>query len=135
MCPTWIRIADEAELLAADRALAASTEPDPRERCLLSREAVLLARAAVGARERPTDGWLVHAACEGVVVHADPFVMWGISDVAEQQLRGQSVDNMALRIGQQLLDGRLTALAKVVVHIQDGQLFRLAVDVARHFGE
>ena len=92
MCPTWTRIADEAELLAADRALAASTEPDPRERCLLSREAVLLARAAVGARERPTDGWLVHAACEGVVVHADPFVMWGISDVAEQHLRALAAD-------------------------------------------
>ena len=92
MCPTWIRIADEAELLAADRALAASTEPDPRERCLLSREAELLARAAAGARERPTDGWLVHAACEGVVVHADPFVMWGISDDAEQQLRALAAD-------------------------------------------
>ena len=92
MCPTWIRIADEADLLAADRALAASTEPDPRERCLLSREAELLARAAAGARERPTDGWLVHAACEGVVVHADPFVMWGISDDAEQQLRALAAD-------------------------------------------
>ena len=92
MCPTWIRIADEAELLAADRALAASTEPDPRERCLLSREAVLLARAAAGARERPMDGWLVHAACEGVVVHADRFVMWGISDDAEQQLRALAAD-------------------------------------------
>ena len=39
------------------------------------------------------------------------------------------------RVGQQLFDGRLTAFAKVVVHIQDRQLFRLAVDVARHFGE
>ncbi len=92
MCPTWIRIADEADLLAADRALAASTEPDPRERCLLSREAVLLARAAAGARKRPADGWLVHAACEGVVVHADRFVMWGISDDAEQQLRALAAD-------------------------------------------
>ena len=92
MCPTWIRIADEADLLAADRALAASTEPDPRERCLLSREAVLLARAAAGARKRPADCWLVHAACEGVVVHADRFVMWGISDDAEQQLRALAAD-------------------------------------------
>ncbi len=92
MCPTWTRIADEADLLAADRALAASTEPDPRERWLLSREAVLLGRAAAGARKRPTDGWLVHAACEGVVVHADRFVMWGISDVAEQHLRSLAAD-------------------------------------------
>lgn len=92
MSPSWNPIADEVTSLAEDRGLAAASEPDPRERMLLEREAVLLARAAQEARTRPVEGMLVHCACEGVVVHAGPLVMWGISPEAEAALRALAVD-------------------------------------------
>lgn len=92
MCPTWTRIADEIQSLACDRALAASVEPAPMERHLLEREAGLLRAAASFARSGPGDGYLVHTACEGVVVHCDDLVMWGISDAGERALRALAAD-------------------------------------------
>jgi hypothetical protein len=92
MCPRWSRIADEIESLACDRMLAASVEPDPLERTLLVREAGLLQAAAGFARSCPGDGHLVHAACEGVVVHCDHLVMWGISATGENALRALAAD-------------------------------------------
>lgn len=87
MCPSWTRIADEIESLARDRALAASVEPDPAEQVMLERESGLLWSAASFARSGPGDGCLVHSACEGVVVHCNDLVMWGISHDGEQGLR------------------------------------------------
>lgn len=87
MSPSWSTIADEVASLARDRGLAAASEPDPRERWLLRRETVLLARAAQAARERPVEGMLIHCACEGVVLHAGTLVMWGIGPDAEADLR------------------------------------------------
>lgn len=92
MCPTWTRIADEIESLARDRALAASVEPEPAERDLLAREAGLLDAAAAFARSGPGDGYLVHTACQGVIVHCDHMVMWGISDAGESALRALAAD-------------------------------------------
>lgn len=92
MCPTWTRIADEIDSLARDRALAASVEPDPVERDLLAREAFLLDAAAAFARSGPGDGYLVHTACQGVVVHCDHMVMWGISDAGDDALRALAAD-------------------------------------------
>jgi hypothetical protein len=51
------------------------------------REAVMLTRVAWIARTAPRDGLLVHMACEGVVVHRDDLVMWGITPEAEDALR------------------------------------------------
>jgi len=93
MSPSWNPIADEVASLADDRGLAAAAEPDPRERRLLEREAVLLARAAEVARSRPVEGLLVHCACQGVVVHAGPLVVWGISPDAEAALRALAEDD------------------------------------------
>lgn len=95
MCPSWNRVADEIEALASDRLLAAQREPDPGERGLLAREAHLLHLAADAALTRPTDAWLVHSACEGVVLHCDRFVMWGISTQAEDALRAIACDALA----------------------------------------
>lgn len=92
MCPTWTRIADEIESLARDRSLAASVEPEAGERALLTREADLLDAAAAFARSGPGDGYLVHTACEGVVVHCDQFVMWGISEAGDAALRALAAD-------------------------------------------
>ena len=92
MCPTWTRIADEIESLARDRVLAASVEPEAGERALLHREACFLEAAAAFARSGPGDGHLVHSACEGVVLHTDHLVMWGISDAGEQALRALAAD-------------------------------------------
>jgi len=93
MSPSWNPIADEVASLADDRGLAAAAEPDPRERLLLEREAVLLARAADVARSRPVEGMLIHCACEGVVVHAGHLVMWGISPEGEAGLRALAEDD------------------------------------------
>ena len=87
MCPSWNRVADEIEAVASDRLLAAHGEPDGAERTLLAREAHLLHLAADGALTRPCDAWMVHSACQGVVVHCEQFVMWGISRQAEDGLR------------------------------------------------
>lgn len=95
MCPTWTRIADEIQSLARDRALAASVEPDAVERHLLEREAGLLDAAAQFARSGPVDGYLVHTACQGVVLHCDQLVMWGISDAGETALRALAADSAA----------------------------------------
>ena len=95
MCPSWNRVADEIEALASDRLLAAQCEPDPGERALLAREAHLLHLAADAALARPADAWLVHSACEGVVLHCDRFVMWGISTQAEDALRAIACDAVA----------------------------------------
>lgn len=92
MCPTWTRIADEIQSLACDRALAASVEPEPMERHLLEQEACLLGAAAAFARSGPGDGYLVHTACQGVVVHCDDLVMWGISNAGEEALRALAAD-------------------------------------------
>lgn len=92
MCPSWNRVADEIEALASDRLLAAQCEPDPHERALLAREAHLLHLAADAALTCPTDAWLVHSACEGVVLHCDRFAMWGISTEAEDDLRAIACD-------------------------------------------
>ena len=93
MSPSWNPVADEVASLADDRGLAAAAEPDSRERRLLEREAVLLARAAEVARARPVEGLLVHCACEGVVVHAGPLVMWGITPEAEAAIRALAEDD------------------------------------------
>jgi hypothetical protein len=87
MSPNWNRIAQEIEGLARDRGLAASVEPDPRERAFLVAEARLLSHAADLAASGPGDGLLAHRACEGVVVHCDRFVLWGIGEQAERDLR------------------------------------------------
>lgn len=87
MCPSWNRVADEIEALASDRLLAAHGEPDPTERRLLAREAQLLHLAADAALTRPGDAWLVHSACQGVVVQCEMFAMWGISRDGEDALR------------------------------------------------
>ena len=92
MCPSWNRIADEVESLARDRSRAAQVEPDWAERALLLREAALLQRAAGVARANPGDGMMVHAACEGVVLHDYGLVLWGISDEAEERLRALAAD-------------------------------------------
>ena len=92
MCPSWNRIADEVESLARDRSRAAQVEPDWAERALLLREAALLQRAAGVARANPGDGMMVHAACEGVVLHDHGLVLWGISDEAEERLRARAAD-------------------------------------------
>lgn len=92
MCPSWTRVADEIDSLASDRLLAASVEPEPRERAMLRREAALLEAASAFARSQPGDGHLVHTACEGVVVHSDRFIMWGISDAGERGLRALAAD-------------------------------------------
>ena len=68
MYPSWNRVADEIEAIASDRLLAASVEPDPRERALLARE-------------------VLQAACDGVVVQCDLLVIWGMACGAEQALR------------------------------------------------
>jgi len=92
MCPAWTRIADEVDALARDRARAARSEPAPRERQALAREVVMLTRAAQMARTAPRDGLLVHLACEGVVLHQDDLVMWGIAPAAEDALRAMASD-------------------------------------------
>lgn len=92
MCPSWIRIVDEVESLASDRARAAEVEPDFDERRLLLREAALLRRAAEMARLNPGDGLMVHAACEGIVVHDSGLMVWGISQRAEDGLRALAAD-------------------------------------------
>ncbi len=92
MSPSWNPIAAEVASLADDRGLAAAVEPRPHERRLLEREAVLLARAAEAARTGPGEGLLIHVACEGVVVHADQLVVWGISPEAEAALRAFAAD-------------------------------------------
>lgn len=97
MCPSWNRVADEIEAIASDRVLAASGEPDPRERELLAREGLLLQSAADAARGGPADGWLVHAACEGVVVQCDRLVIWGMADTAEGDLRRLAIDATTAR--------------------------------------
>jgi len=48
----------------------------------------MVADAALG---QPTHGWMVHSACQGVVVHCDLFVMWGISQEADDHLRALAV--------------------------------------------
>jgi hypothetical protein len=90
--PSWNPIAAEVASLADDRGLAAAAEPDPRERRLLEREAVLLARAADVARTRPMEGVMVHCACQGVVVDAGSLVMWGISPEGEAAVRALALD-------------------------------------------
>lgn len=95
MCPSWNRVADEIEAIASDRVLAASGEPDPDERRLLACEARLLHGAADAALARPADAWMVHSACEGVVVHCEMFVMWGVSRQAEESLRAMAVQSLA----------------------------------------
>ena len=92
MYPSWNRVADEIEAIASDRLLAASVEPDPRERALLAREVLLLQSAADAAREGPGDAWLLQAACEGVVVQCDLLVLWGMACAAEQALRRLAID-------------------------------------------
>jgi len=92
MCPAWTRIAHEVDALACDRARAARSEPAPHERQTLAREVVMLTRAARMARTAPRDGLLVHLACEGVVLHHDQLVMWGISPEAEDALRELASD-------------------------------------------
>ena len=52
----------------------------------------MLTRPARMARTAPRDGLLVHMACEGVVLHRDWLVMWGISPEAEDALRGLPCD-------------------------------------------
>ena len=93
MSPSWNPIASEVASLADDRGLAAAAEPDSRERRLLEREAVLLARAADEARTRPVEGALIHCACEGVVVQAGQLVVWGISPDSEAALRALAEDD------------------------------------------
>jgi hypothetical protein len=92
VCPSWHRIADEVESLARDRCRAAQVEPDSRECDLLIREAALLHRAAGMARANPHDGMMVHAACEGIVLHDDRLMLWGISEGAEARLRALAAD-------------------------------------------
>ena len=92
MSPSWNPVADEVASLADDRGLAAAAEPDSRERRLLEREAVLLARADE-ARTRPVEGALIHCACEGVVVQAGQLVVWGISPDSEAALRALAEDD------------------------------------------
>ena len=93
MSPSWNPIASEVASLADDRGLAAAAEPDSRERRLLEREAVLLARAADEAQTRPVEGALIHCACEGVVVQAEQLVVWGISPDSEAALRALAEDD------------------------------------------
>ena len=93
MSPSWNPIASEVASLADDRGLAAAAEPDSRERRLLEREAVLLARAADEAQTRPVEGALIHCACEGVVVQAGQLVVWGISPDSEAALRALAEDD------------------------------------------
>lgn len=93
MSPSWNPIAAEVASLADDRGLAAAAEPRPRERHLLQREAVLLARAAEAAHTHPVEGLLIHTACEGVVVHSGSLVLWGISPEAEAALRALAEDD------------------------------------------
>ncbi|MFM8829237.1 MAG: hypothetical protein ACKORG_04345 [Actinomycetota bacterium] len=80
-------MADEIEALASDRLIAAWGEPDEAERTLLGHEARLLHMAADAALTHPTDASMVHSACQGVVVHCELFVMWGISQEADERLR------------------------------------------------
>lgn len=95
MCPSWNGVAEEIEALASDRLLAAHVEPDPDERRLLACEAQLLHLACDAALGRPTDAWMVHSACEGVVVHCEMFVMWGVSRQAEESLRVMAADGLS----------------------------------------
>jgi len=92
MHPPWNHVADEIEALASDRLLAARCEPDPVERVLLGHEARLLHAAADAALAGPTDAWMAHSACEGVVVHCERFVMWGIGTQADDALRALAID-------------------------------------------
>lgn len=87
MWPSWNRVADEVEALASDRLVAARGEPDEAERTLLARESRLLHMAADAALGQDTDEVLAHAACDGVVVHCEELVVWGISPEAEEALR------------------------------------------------
>lgn len=91
MHPPWNHVADEIEALASDRLLAARCEPDPVERVLLGHEARLLHAAADAALTRPTDAWMAHSACQGVVVHCERFVMWGIGTQADDALRALAI--------------------------------------------
>jgi hypothetical protein len=116
VCPSWIRIADEVESLARDRARAAEVEPDPGECQLLLREAALLGRAAEMARLNPGDGLMVHAACEGIVVHDSGLMVWGISQRAEDGLRALAEDP---DVDPDALDAR-ALLALVVDAPEDG---------------
>ena len=95
MHPPWNHVADEIEALASDRLLAAQCEPDPTERVLLGHEARLLHAAADAALTRPTDAWMAHSACQGVVVHCERFMMWGISTQADEALRALALDAVA----------------------------------------
>lgn len=92
MCPSWNSVADEVEALASDRLVAAQVEPDDTERTLLARESQLLHMAADAALEQDTDEWLEHSACEGVVVHCEELVVWGITPEAEEALRDIATD-------------------------------------------
>lgn len=92
MSPAWKRIAEELRATAADRALAASNEPDPTEARLLERESVLLARAAMLAGAGLADHNLGPYADAGVVLNADDLVMWGVSGAGEASLRRLAQD-------------------------------------------
>ena len=92
MLPPWNHVADEIEALASDRLLAAQHEPDPTERALLGHEARLLHAAADAALTRPNEAWMAHSACQGVVVHCERFVLWGISTQGDGALRDLALD-------------------------------------------
>lgn len=92
MSPAWQRIADELRATAADRALAASNEPDPTEARLLQRESVLLSRAAMLAGAGLADQSLTPYADAGMVLSDDTLVMWGVSGAGEAGLRRLAQD-------------------------------------------
>lgn len=87
MCPNWKMVVREVNELACDRVLAASSEPDERERDLLLSEALVLARAAQFAASRPSDPRLIDRACRGLVVQCEEFALWGMTEQAERDLR------------------------------------------------
>lgn len=92
MSPAWQRIAEELRATAADRALAASNEPDPTEARLLERESVLLARAAMLAGAGLADHRLAPYADAGMMVSDADLTLWGVSGAGEVALRRLAQD-------------------------------------------
>ena len=92
MSPGWYRVADELRAIAADRSLAAASEPVLNEELLLRREAALLTSAAALASSGKPEVDVGDRIPRDSVVEGGGLTFSGMSADGEAALRALAAD-------------------------------------------